>query len=496
MRYNKLTENTKEELIIEERGKYGPPQMTPNKPGRLKYGRTFGIGLAFFMCSLAWAYYNNTMPLILRDYMEGMGLGNSIDVLVGVIMVLDNIVAIILLPVFGSLSDRMKSKLGKRTPFIVVGVILAMTAFYGLGIINNFPGVAAFWALVLVIMWFNISMAVFRSPAVALMPDMTDPTVRSTGNAIINLMGALAMVFGLLTPTLSKMIFGEARSLSGGFFLISFITVLAFVVFYLTIKETPTGDKFMKVGKNSIALDPITLDYIGEKKTDKREPLLDSLKNVFVNKDRSALFMLLVIFTWFFGYNAIGTWYSTYAVEYLGWDLAGASRALSLAPIAMIVTAVFAGKIAEWIGRKITILIGLIGLALGFGAVMLTGFLNLGGITLTILFVIIGVFYGLVNINTIVMIWEMAPKNKIGSYTGTYYFFSQMSDTLSPVFAGGLFSLTKWMFNMPQGQQYVILFPYAIICLVIAMIFLLKVKTGESKKFLEKKTARKAKRNK
>jgi MFS family permease len=478
-----------EEYIVEERGKF-KPQMTPNRPGKLKYGRTFVIGIAFFMCSYAWSYYNNVMPLILREYMEAMGLGNSIDVLVGVIMVLDNIVAIFLLPVFGSLSDRTKSKFGKRTPYIVIGVISAMTAFYGMGIIYNFPGVAAFWALILVIMWFNISMAFFRSPAVALMPDMTDPNVRSTGNAIINLMGAVAMVFGLLTPTLSDLIFGKSRSLMGGFFLVSIITILAFVLFYLNIKETPTGDKFMRIGRNSIALDPVTLDYIGERKTEKREPLLESLQSVFVNKDRSALFMLLVIFTWFFGYNAIGTWYSTYAVEYLGWELASASRALSLAPIAMIVTAIFAGKIAEWIGRKTTILIGLIGLATGFSAVMLIGYLDLGGIYLTILFIIIGVFYGLVNINTIVMVWEMAPKNKIGSYTGTYYFFSRMSDTLSPVVAGGLFSITKWMFQMPQGQQYVILFPYAILCLIIAILFLLRVKSGESQKFLEKKAKR------
>ncbi|MHA1454284.1 MAG: MFS transporter, partial [Promethearchaeota archaeon] len=371
---------------------------------------------------------------------------NAIDVLVGVIMVLDNIVAIFLLPVFGSLSDRMKSRFGKRTPFIVIGVISAMTAFYGLGIIYTFPGVAAFWALVLVIMWFNISMAVFRSSAVALMPDMTDPNVRSTGNAIINLMGAVAMVFGLLTPQLSVWIFGEEKATMGGFFLVSIITILAFVLFYLNIKETPTGDKFMRIGKNSIALDSVTLEYIGEKKTKKREPLLESLKNVFVNKDRSALFMLLVIFTWFFGYNAIGTWYSTYATQYLGWELAKASSALSLAPIAMIVTAVFSGLIADRIGRKLTIFIGLVGLAVGFSAVMLTGFLNLSGITLTVLFVIIGVFYGLVNINTIVMIWQMAPQNQIGSYTGAYYFFSQLSDTLSPVVAGGLFSLTKWIF--------------------------------------------------
>jgi maltose/moltooligosaccharide transporter len=480
-----------EDLIVDERGKY-KPQMTPNTPGRLKYGRTFVIGLAFFMCSLAWAYYNNIMPLILRDYMEAMGLGNQIDVLVGVIMVLDNIIAIFLLPVFGSLSDRMKSRYGKRTPFIVVGVISAMTAFYGIGIINNFPGIAAFWALILVIMWFNVSMAFFRTPAVALMPDMTDPNVRSTGNAIINLMGALAMVFGLLLPTISKLIFGAAHQRSGGFFLVSLITIISFVIFYLSIKETPTGDKFMRLSKNTIALDPVSLEYIGERKTEKREPLLESLKNVFVNKDRSALFMLLVIFTWFFGYNAINTWYSTYATQYLGWAEEVATRALSLAPIAMIVTAIFAGIIADWIGRRLTIFIGLVGLAVSFGGVMLVSQLNLGGTYLTVLFIIVGIFYGLVNINTIVIIWQMAPKDKVGSYTGSYYFFSQLSDTLSPVVAGGLFSLYKWIFGVAQGQQYVLLFPYAIICLVIAMIFLLRVKKGESEKFL----ARKANRNK
>lgn len=483
-----MTEESEKELIFEERGKY-KAKMTPNKPGRLKYGRTFLIGIAFFMCSFAWSYYNSIMPLILRDHMEAMGFGAGIDVLVGIIMVLDNIVAILLLPVFGSLSDRMKSKYGKRTPFIIVGAINALIAFYVMGIINIFPGIAIFWGLISVIMWFNLSMAFFRSPAVALMPDMTDPNVRSTGNAIINLMGALAMVFGLLTPTLSKLIFGTAYQRSGGFYLVSFITAIAFLVFYLTIKETPTGDKFMRIGKNSIALDPVTLEYIGERKTEKREPLLETLGRVFVDKERSALFMLFVIFTWFFGYNAINTFYTTYATEYLGWAEDVATSALSLAPIAMIVSAIFAGKIAEWIGRRLTIFIGLVGLAGSLAVVMFIRSQSY----LTILFIIVGVFYGLININTIVIIWEMSPKNKIGSYTGAYYFFSQMSDTLSPVAAGGLFSLYKLIFGVAQGQQYVILFPYAIICLVIAMILLSQVKKGESEKFLERKAKRKQK---
>jgi len=321
------------------------------------------------------------------------------------------------------------------------------------------------------------------------MPDMTDPNVRSTGNAIINLMGAVAMVFGLLTPTLAKLIYGSAHQRSGGFYLVSFITTIAFLIYYLTVKETPTGEKFMRIGKNSIALDPVTLEYIGEKKTERKEPLLESLGRVFVDKERSALYMLFVIFTWFFGYNAINTFYTTYATEYLGWAEEVATRALSLAPIAMIVTAIFAGKIAEWIGRRLTIFIGLVGLAGSLAAVMFIRNQSY----LTILFIIVGVFYGLININTIVIIWEMAPKNKIGSYTGAYYFFSQMSDTLSPVVAGGIFSLYKLISGVPQGQQYVLLFPYAIIWLVIAMILLSQVKRGESEKYLERRARRKQK---
>lgn len=472
----------KDVYIVEEHGKY-QPRMRPNIPGRLKYGRTFLIGLAFFACSFAWSYYNFMMPLILRAYMEAMGLGAEIDVLVGVVMVLDNIVAIFLLPVFGALSDRVKSKLGKRTPFILIGSISAMIAYSVIGFVSNSLGVAVFWGLIMVIMWYNISMAFFRSPAVALMPDLTDPAVRSTGNAIINLMGAVAMVFGLLTPTISKMLFGDTGSRSGGFYIVSIITMVGVLIFYLTIHETPTGEKLIEFGKNTIALDPISLEYLGEKKTSTREPLLEGLKRVIFDKNHSGLFMLLVIFTWFFGYNAINTFYSTYASEYLLWSDEEASSALALAPMAMIVTAIFAGKIAEWIGRRKTIFIGIGGLTTCFVIIWLV---PPNKTIMTVLFIVVGIFYGLININTIVIIWELAPKDKVGSYTGAYYFFSQLSDSLSPVVAGGIFSLYKWLADVPQGQQYILLFPYAIICEILAIVFLSQVRKGESQVFLQK----------
>ena len=254
------------------------------------------------------------------------------------------------------------------------------------------------------------------------------------------------------------------------------------ILLLLTIKETPTGDKFLKIGKSSIAIDPITLEYLGEQEIEKKEKLLDSLKTVFKGKEKSALFMLLVIFTWFFGYNAIDTFYSLYATRYLGWEEGAASLALQIAPITMIITAIFAGKIAEKIGRKKTIFIGLIGLSTTF----LVSFFIKTPSLLTIFFGIIGVFYGMININTIVMIWEMAPKGKIGAFTGAYYFFSQLSATLSPTFAGFSFDVYKALFNVAEGQQYVLMFPYLIFWEIIAIICLSRVKTGESQKFMEK----------
>ncbi len=482
----KMTEEQK--IDIHEEGKYAP-RMKPNIPGKLKYGRTFLIGLAFMTSSIAWTYYNFMLPLLLREFFLNMSIRSSIDTLIGVTMVLDNIIAILLLPIFGALSDRTQSKFGKRMPYIIIGCASAIIAFSAVGLTSSSRGIGAFVGLIAVVMWFNISMAFYRSCSVSLMPDLTDPTVRSTGNAIINLMGAVSMVIGLsVSPIMggffdTRWIAGQDAARASGFYLVSIITAIALIILLLTIKETPTGDKFLKIGEHSIGIDPITFEYLGEQETKKKEKLLDSLKEVFKGKEKSALFMLLVIFTWFFGYNAIDTFYSLYATSYLGWEEGAASAALQIAPITMIITAVFAGKIAEKIGRKRTIFIGLLGLSSTF----LVSIFITEPKYLTIVFGIIGIFYGMININTIVIIWEMAPKGKIGAYTGAYYFFSQLSSIISPVFAGVSFDIYKAVFKVAEGQQYILMFPYLIFWEIIAMICLSRVKRGESQKFLDKK---------
>jgi len=470
------------------------PRMSPNTPGNLKYGRTFLIGLAFMTSSIVWAYYNFMMPILLKDFFIDIEVGHFLDLYVGIIMVLDNIIAVLMIPYFGAISDRTKSKLGKRTPYIMIGCISAVFSFSVLGIISDLRGIGPFVGLISVIIWFNFSMSFYRSASISILPDLTDPEVRSTGNAIINILGAISIVIGLVIPIITGQIYDTQllyqRDLSRalGFYLVSIITAIALVIFLLTVKETPTGEKFLKIGNYSIAIDPISLEYLGEQEinTEKKEKPYESLKIIFKESDKSTLFMLITIFTSFLSQNALETYYSLYATSFLGLNEGEASSIVIIAPIVMIITAIPAGKLAEKFGRKNMIFIGLIGL--NICSVIMLNLKEL--IIIRILMGFIGIFYGFIIINSIVIIWQMAPKGKIGAYTGVYYLFSQLSATLSPLIAGSVFSFYKLLTDCEEGSQYVMLFPYIILWEIIAILFLSNVKRGESKKFTAKQIAK------
>lgn len=466
------------------------PRMSPNTPGKLKYGRTLLIGFAFMASVIFWDYYNFVMPLILKDHFRIMGVDLGIDTLVGSVMVLDNILAIIATPFFSDLSDRTKSKFGRRTPYIIIGASSSTIAFSVIGFISRSKTVAAFIGLISVIFWFNISMALYRGCSVSLMPDLTDPEVRSTGNAIINLMGAVSMIIGLAVRPLSGLFFDTStvQGLDGaralGFYILSVIACIVLILLVTTVKETPTGRNFLEIGDKAINIDPITLEYQGEKQDIlEKESIMDVIKEIFISEDKSTLFMLLVIFSWFFGFNAIRTFYSLFATNTLGLTEESASLALMITPVTMILFALFAGKLAETFGRKKVIFAGLIGLT---SALIIMPFLRTF-LWVLILFAFVGIFYGCININTIVIVWEKAPKGKIGAFTGAYYFFSQLSDTLSPVFAGGMFDIYRWITKVPEGEQYATIFVYAIIFELLAMVFLSQVKGGEAPSFKEGK---------
>ncbi|MCP4763892.1 MAG: SLC45 family MFS transporter [archaeon] len=470
------------------------PRMAPNNPDKLNVARTFFIGFGFLTTSAAWSYYNFMMPLILRQMITGIFADSAwISSIVGLIMIFDNLVAVSLQPYFGALSDRMMSKYGRRIPFIFIGSMVGAISFAIL------PYIGVLGGLIGVIMLFNLAMAFYRAPVVALMPDYTPYKVRSTGNAIINLMGGVGGVIGFLAPTIVEAIFGEipeglyvgAIQTQTGFLIVSVIILISLLLLLLTVKETPTGDKLFEIAENSIKIDPITLELVDEDKEDenesskKKESKWADLIIVFKEEEKSALFMLLMIFSWFFGFNAMETFFSTFAVEYLEWDIGIAGLAFALVPIMLIVTAYPNGLLAEKIGRKKTITIGLIGLTVCFIIlfliiVLISGDLNFIFSICVLLFV--GVFFGMVNINTIAVVWELAPEGKTGAYTGVYYIFSQMSAIMSPLIAGITFDIYRILVpSLASGQEFILLFPYLILWEIIAGIFLSRVKRGEAR---------------
>ena len=467
------------------------PRMTPNIPGKLNYKRTFLIGLAFLTSQTAWAYYNFMMPLIIRNYVQDFSFGLvGVDTLVGLVMVLDNFVAVMMLPYFGVLSDRTQSRFGKRMPYILIGAISGAIAF------SFIPHVKIFTWLIINILWFNLSMAFYRSCSVSLMPDLTDPKVRSTGNAIINIMGALAMVIGLASATVTQFFFdvstdaGRTAARIAGFHYVSIVMLVALVVLFFTIRETPTGTSFLKLAKNPIVVDPITFEYQGEmtwvgEGEKKKESKFEYLKIVFSTKNKSALFLLLVIFASSFGMNAIETYYSSFATLYLGWDDSKAGMALIMAPISLVITAVPIGKLSDRIGRKKAMFVGLLGLCIGVEVLHYLDrvILDPQGLyvgNLVVIF-IVGIFYGLIAVNGIVMVWQLTPHDKIGAFTGVYYLFSQSAAILSPVVAGLEFDLySTWnpeaIAKYGEGYQYRMLFAFIYMWQLIALFFLSRVK--------------------
>ena len=465
------------------------PRMKPNTPGKVNYKRTFLIGLAFLSSQTAWAYYNFMMPIVLREFLqEAQFYWLGTDTFVGLIMILDNVVAILMLPYFGVLSDHTKSKHGRRMPYIMIGCTFGAIVF------SIIPQVKVLGWLFAVITFFNLSMAFYRSCSISLMPDLTDPKVRSTGNAIIQIMGGLSFILGMLGPIIMEAIYdtstleGRSAARAGGFYFVSIIMLIALTILFTTIKETPTGTKFLQVSSNNMSVDPTTLEFLGEIEDKKviQHKKMDFLKLIFKSKDKSIIFLLLAIFASSFGFNAIETYYSSYATVFLGWSDAMASTALMMAPISLFVFAVPAGKISDKLGRKRSFMIGLIGLSVCVEILHNTqNFAGDGFIVSMIVIFCVGLFYALISVNAIVMVWQMAPKGQIGTYSGAYYLFTQTAAILSPVVMGLEFDLYIALYpqNIARygvGYQYRMLFFFVLIWQIFAIILMFGVKGSKN----------------
>ena len=403
---------------------------------KLNIKRTLLIGLAFLSISAFWQMYDTIIPLILRDTFH-IGDTNA-----GWIMAADNILALFLLPLFGRLSDRTNTRIGRRMPYIIAGTLGAV-ALIGLLAGSDAPGRFPMFLTVLGLLL--VTMGVYRSPAVALMPDVTPKPLRSKANAIINLMGALGAVYALAMIRLLSGQHPDGRADYSWIFLSVAVLMLAAVAFL----------GFM-VRENALRIED------GEE-----EEAAGSGQKLPPDKLRSLILILCSVALWYMGYNAVSTAYSKY-FTYMWGDLSGAATCLLIATAGAVVSYVPVGIISSKIGRKKMILAGVVILAACFG---ITGLIKVFTPVLYALFVIIGFAWAAINVNSYPMVVEISRSGDVGKYTGYYYTFSMAAQILTPVLSG-------WLL---EHVGYHTLFPYSAGMVVLAFFTMLFVRHGDNR---------------
>lgn len=413
---------------------------------KLNYKRTLLVGLAFLSICTFWQAYDTIIPLILRNTF-GVGEGT-----VGLIMGVDNLLALFMLPLFGALSDKAHTPLGKRTPFIICGTTIAVISMMFLPYFDNNESLVGF-ALCLGITL--IAMATYRSPAVSLMPDVTPKKLRSKGNAVINVMGTIGGVISLLL--IKFLVPSEGKpNYFPIFAIIACVMVGAVVILVLTVRE----NKLVKEMEESGGYESTEAELNQELSKGKKMPK-DILK--------SLIFMLGCVAFFFIGYNAVTTFFSLYMTNFLNVKGGGFADYLLIATVSAVIFYIPSGMIATKFGRKKAIMIGLTIMTLCF---FVMAFFRSAGLFLIPFFIIIGCGYACVIVNTFPIIWEMSQGSDIGKYTGYYYTASMAAQTITNAIAG---------YFIETLENYAVLFPYAVVAEIIAFILLLQVKHGDSK---------------
>lgn len=493
---------------------------------KLNYKRTIFVGFAFFLICAFWQAYDNTIPLILTNK---FGLPQAVS---GVIMALDNILALFLLPLFGTISDRCTSRLGRRTPFILVGTIAAAILLVGLSFVDNYQlrsvqeiaalddpkalsiiyedqcdkelmtpegerfvlserfsedefcairstsdnteytefvvparqayarevtkaSPAALIVFILVLLLLLISMAIFRTPAVALMPDVTIKPLRSKANAVINLMGSaggiLILVLGMVFATSATK--NAMMSYTAYFAVIAGVMLLALAIFMWRMRE-PQLVRQMHDDSRRCGIEEEAENERSHRKLGKGER-------------RSLIFLLASIVLWFMGYNAVTSKYSVYAANILNKDY---NLTLIIAQAAAILAYLPVGMISSKLGRKKTILAGVVMLTSAFTVAC---FLRENSPTLLMnaMFALAGIGWATINVNSFPMVVEMCSGGDVGRFTGIYYTASMAAQTVTPMISGILMD----KFGMT------VLFPYAAVFSGLAIVTMAFVLHGDNK---------------
>ena len=421
---------------------------------RLNYGKTFLLGFGFFGVSVIWGVYNAFVPVFLADKFH------LAPAFIGFFMTLDNIAALFIQPPVGAWSDRLRSPMGRRIPFILVGAPITAVAFGLIPIAAVLPLFVACTSTLL------LSAALWRTPVVALMPDITPSEFRSQANGVINFMGGIGTIIALQTGgLLYKM------NHNFPFWLGSALVLLAALVVYLFIEEPK--------------------EY--EQSEHSAQPgMFASLREVINDPDKSGLRILLAIFFWFLGFSAVETFFTLYAKNRLGLDAGDGATLLSVLPLFFVLFAIPSGYVAGKLGRRTTISIGLVTLIVMMillyitpASALLTGLapLPLVGIPLVeggarmltlagVLLIIGGIGWAFININSLPMIVDLTSAARIGTFTGLYYLFSTLSAIVGPNLNGLAIQLTNGNYN--------IIMAIAPVFFAIALVMMFGVKRGEA----------------
>ncbi len=413
---------------------------------KLNYKRTVLIGLSFMAILAFWQFYDQVVPYLLENV---FGLKTFAA---NAIMSIDNVLAIFMLPLFGAISDRTNIKLGKRTPYILFGTIASVILLVTLGVFNE---QRSFWGFMFTLMAVLVVMAVYRTPAVAYMPDVTPKPLRSKANAVINLVGYIGGIFATVVMMFmlksekaadGSSVYSDDQSFLPVFLVIAGFMLVAVLVQTFTLRENKLPH---------VEDDPEQVSAGGKMPKDVKVSLV---------------LILLSVFLWFMAYNAVTTAFSRYCVEIWGADLGTSSSYLLVATVAAIAAFVPLGFLSSKIGRKKAVLLGI---TLMTACYLIAIFIKAQTPVMYAIFGLVGVGWASINVNSFPMVVEMSSGSDVGKYTGFYYTFSMAAQITTPLLSGFLIDNLGW--------GYSVLFPYAVLFSALSFVTMLFVRHGDSK---------------
>jgi len=423
---------------------------------KLNNKRTVLIGLAFMSILAFWQFYDQVIPYILENVFGLTTLtANSV-------MAIDNVLAVFMLPLFGALSDRTHSRLGKRTPYILYGTVDAVILMCFLAYFENTVNFIGFFVCLMLLL---IAMSIYRSPAVAYMPDVTPKPLRSKANAIINLVGYLGGIFATVMMMIllrsekaadGTKVYAKDQSFVPIFLVIAGFMLVTVLVMVFAVKE----NKLLATVK----------DEMGEEEEEEAQSSGGKLPR---DVRRSLILILLSVFLWYTAYNAVTTAFSRYCAAIWNVDLGASSGYLLVATVAAIAAFVPLGILSGRLGRKKAILFGILLMAACYAIAIA---IRKPSAVMYVLFALVGIGWATINVNSFPMVVEMSKSGDVGKYTGYYYTFSMAAQIVTPILSG-------WFIT---NMGYNVLFPYAVIFSLASFVTMFFVRHGDNRPEVKK----------